>query len=588
MPVTPCPGIVVALALVFLGVRVVPWVYQEAPLLVLAYVVLFLPTAVGPCAARSPRARCAARRSPGRSARRPEVLRRVTLPLAAPGIGAGCGARAADVHEGAAGDAAPAPDGHRHAGHQPVDRDRCGSLRSSCSLRPGARRPRRAADDLAHATAPTRTEEHPDEHPVRPRPRRHPRGPRRPARRRPRGAERRRSRRCSGPRGAARRPCCGRSPASCGPSRGEIRIGDVVVDGGAGTCARAPRHRAGPAGGRAVPPPHRRRERRLRAAPGRAPPLAAGGRGARPRRPGGFADRRPDELSGGQQQRVALARALAPDPSLVLLDEPFSALDAALRESVRTQVREALDRARATALVVTHDQDEALSVADSVAVLDEGTIQMHDSRRRSTAPRPPRRRPVRRAGRRAARPGSAGGGDHGPGRVSVEAPPPGHAAWRRTASSCSDPSSCGCCPPTDGGPPGEVVGGEYFGHDALVRVRIAGAGGRAHPSRSRCAPWARIPEERGRSGRRQGPGRFYPAHPPRDLGQPHSTRNTHPPGASGGSRARRDVAPSSSGRFPHPLPRTPSCIPTPPQPLSGRLPNERGRDCHLPRSPARR
>ena len=93
----------------------------------------------------------------------------------------------------------------------------------------------------------------------------------------------------------------------------------------------------------------------------------------------GFADRRPAELSGGQQQRVALARALAPDPSLVLLDEPFSALDAALRESVRTQVREALERSRATALVVTHDQDEALSVADSVAVLDDGRIQMHDS-----------------------------------------------------------------------------------------------------------------------------------------------------------------------------------------------------------------
>ena len=93
----------------------------------------------------------------------------------------------------------------------------------------------------------------------------------------------------------------------------------------------------------------------------------------------GFGDRRPDELSGGQQQRVALARALAPDPSLVLLDEPFSALDATLRESVRTQVRDALDRARATALVVTHDQDEALSVADTVAVLDTGVIQMHDS-----------------------------------------------------------------------------------------------------------------------------------------------------------------------------------------------------------------
>ncbi|MGL4746009.1 MAG: ABC transporter ATP-binding protein, partial [Dermatophilaceae bacterium] len=93
----------------------------------------------------------------------------------------------------------------------------------------------------------------------------------------------------------------------------------------------------------------------------------------------GLADRHPDELSGGQQQRVALARALAPAPRLVLLDEPFSALDAALRESVRVQVREALERSGATAVVVTHDQDEALSIADSVAVLDDGRVLMHDS-----------------------------------------------------------------------------------------------------------------------------------------------------------------------------------------------------------------
>src|SRR5690606_19602670 len=93
----------------------------------------------------------------------------------------------------------------------------------------------------------------------------------------------------------------------------------------------------------------------------------------------GMAARRPHELSGGQQQRVALARALAPKPKLVLLDEPFSALDAGLRESVRAQVRRALRLAGTTALLVTHDQDEALSVADSVAVLAGGTVAMHDS-----------------------------------------------------------------------------------------------------------------------------------------------------------------------------------------------------------------
>jgi iron(III) transport system ATP-binding protein len=84
--------------------------------------------------------------------------------------------------------------------------------------------------------------------------------------------------------------------------------------------------------------------------------------------------RYPHQLSGGQQQRVALARALAINPSIVLLDEPFSSLDAALRASVRTDVVHALRTAGATALLVTHDQDEALSMADRVAVLRDGVI----------------------------------------------------------------------------------------------------------------------------------------------------------------------------------------------------------------------
>ncbi|CAB4685198.1 unannotated protein [freshwater metagenome] len=83
---------------------------------------------------------------------------------------------------------------------------------------------------------------------------------------------------------------------------------------------------------------------------------------------------RPSELSGGMQQRVALARALATQPTLVLLDEPFSALDAGLRESLRDQVVDILRAASATAIWVTHDQDEALSIADSVAVLLNGRI----------------------------------------------------------------------------------------------------------------------------------------------------------------------------------------------------------------------
>lgn len=87
-----------------------------------------------------------------------------------------------------------------------------------------------------------------------------------------------------------------------------------------------------------------------------------------------FAERMPHELSGGQQQRVAVARALAPAPALVLLDEPFSALDAGLRADVRAEVRDCLRRAGASAVLVTHDQQEALSVADLVAVVRDGTV----------------------------------------------------------------------------------------------------------------------------------------------------------------------------------------------------------------------
>ena len=89
----------------------------------------------------------------------------------------------------------------------------------------------------------------------------------------------------------------------------------------------------------------------------------------------GLGDRRPSELSGGQQQRVALARALAPTPSVVLLDEPFSGLDASMREQVRGEVREILRGAGVAAILVTHDQEEALSFADTVAVMNEGRIE---------------------------------------------------------------------------------------------------------------------------------------------------------------------------------------------------------------------
>ena len=95
----------------------------------------------------------------------------------------------------------------------------------------------------------------------------------------------------------------------------------------------------------------------------------------------GLERRYPYQLSGGQQQRVALARALAINPAVVLLDEPFASLDATLRESVRAEVIAILAETRTTTILVTHDQDEALSVADHVAILDNGTILAHGTPR---------------------------------------------------------------------------------------------------------------------------------------------------------------------------------------------------------------
>jgi len=93
----------------------------------------------------------------------------------------------------------------------------------------------------------------------------------------------------------------------------------------------------------------------------------------------GHGRRRPDQLSAGQRQRVALARSLAPGPRVLLLDEPLSALDAGLRARLRAEVRDILKAAGATALYVTHDQEEALAVADRVAVMNEGRLEQVDA-----------------------------------------------------------------------------------------------------------------------------------------------------------------------------------------------------------------
>ncbi len=86
-------------------------------------------------------------------------------------------------------------------------------------------------------------------------------------------------------------------------------------------------------------------------------------------------EKHPEELSGGQQQRVALARSLAPEPSVLLLDEPFSNLDVDLRVEMREEVRSILKKAGVTAISVTHDQEEAMSISDRVAVMSEGGLE---------------------------------------------------------------------------------------------------------------------------------------------------------------------------------------------------------------------
>ncbi|WP_025681483.1 sulfate/molybdate ABC transporter ATP-binding protein [Paenibacillus massiliensis] len=89
----------------------------------------------------------------------------------------------------------------------------------------------------------------------------------------------------------------------------------------------------------------------------------------------GFEHRYPHQLSGGQRQRVAFARALAPEPQLLLLDEPFAAIDAKIRQELRTWLRELIERVGITSIFVTHDQDEAIEVADEIMIINQGRLE---------------------------------------------------------------------------------------------------------------------------------------------------------------------------------------------------------------------
>ena len=90
---------------------------------------------------------------------------------------------------------------------------------------------------------------------------------------------------------------------------------------------------------------------------------------------GGLEHHMPDQLSGGQKQRVAMARMLAAEPEVLLLDEPFAAIDAKVRQELRTWLRETIDKIGITSIFVTHDQDEAIEVADEIIITNEGRVE---------------------------------------------------------------------------------------------------------------------------------------------------------------------------------------------------------------------
>ncbi len=179
----------------------------------------------------------------------------------------------------------------------------------------------------------------------------------------------------------------------------------------------------------------------------------------------GLEARMPHQLSGGQQQRVALARALAPEPDLILMDEPFSNLDPSIREQVRDEVRHLLKSIGITAIIVTHDQEEALSLAGQVAVMIDGQVLQVGT------PAEVYGQPINRSvgefvGDANLLPGSihdshvecvlgrfpVSGGVDGPTEV----------MFRAEALEIAEA----------GGVPGEVVDLDYYGHDQMVTVRL--------------------------------------------------------------------------------------------------------------------
>ena len=201
---------------------------------------------------------------------------------------------------------------------------------------------------------------------------------------------------------------------------------------------------------------------------------------------GGLGRRYPHQLSGGQQQRVALARALAPRPQVMLLDEPFSSLDASLRSSLRFDVMRILREQRATTVFVTHDQQEALSVADLVGIISGGRI------RQFATPEALYAHPIdpaiaRFLGEANIVTGTAAHGAVGTalGQLSLAN---GHSSLEGPAVVLIRPEQISLRPlashrPEPGQATGRVIHREYYGHDCVVLVDPSG---RQHPLRVRC------------------------------------------------------------------------------------------------------
>jgi iron(III) transport system ATP-binding protein len=179
----------------------------------------------------------------------------------------------------------------------------------------------------------------------------------------------------------------------------------------------------------------------------------------------GLQSRMPHQLSGGQQQRVALARALAAEPEMILLDEPFSNLDPSVRERIRAEVRQLISKIGITAVFVTHDQEEALSLAERVAVMIDGKIlQVGSPAEIYTTPA------CREVGE------FVGQANFLPaeirdsvayselGAVPVISSASGNVELMLRAEELFL---------SEEGTPGEVVAAEYYGHDQMVTVRLA-------------------------------------------------------------------------------------------------------------------